>query len=307
MIIKNLRLILSSAIILPVVGCSILPQPNEITPKQMVKYQTPENLIAAKNLNGKSGIGKDLMLTGYKEAFLPYSYMNNLCKGQNGSFNQIQRSTYAQLNKQQNVSPKTMGSELVPYIGVFECKSDNPWYVSIEPKSSKYGGLDKNLDIITLQTSVLNSSSLNSTVDRNIAHSKTEREKQRKEYEQRLRQEQERLRYEQMIADERNKFIAMNAPTAQDLGKTICNETVLSVYTGIHIFGQPQFKQTNGTVIASVESFSNDMKNIKINIKGYLNTNNGISAGNDVLYNQVPLEAGRTVWDSKANWFKCNY
>ena len=42
-------------------------------------------------------------------------------------------------------------------------------------------------------------------------------------------------------------------------------------------------------------------------IKGFLNTQNGISAGSDVLYNQIPLEAGRTVWDSKANWIKCNY
>ncbi|WP_263505774.1 hypothetical protein [Acinetobacter ursingii] len=43
----------------------------------------------------------------------------------------------------------------------------------------------------------------------------------------------------------------------------------MSAFTGIYVFGQPNFKQTNGTVIASVEGFSNDQKNIKINIKGF--------------------------------------
>nr|WP_171265698.1 hypothetical protein [Acinetobacter ursingii]AXK00634.1 hypothetical protein [Acinetobacter ursingii] len=304
---KNIKLVLSSAILLPLVGCSILPQPDEIRPNQMLKYQTPENIINSKNLNGKAGTGKDYMLTGYKEALLPHSYMNNLCKSQNGSLRQIQRSSYAYLDKRNNPSPKTIGSELAPHIGIFECNVSSPWYVSIEPLSSRYGGTNKNLDIISLKTKVIDRSSLKGHIDYYNVHRQEELEQDKRKYNERLRQENERQRQEQAQINAKNRFIAANAPTTKDIGKTICNETVLSAFTGIYVFGQPNFKQTNGTVIASVEGFSNDQKNIKINIKGFLNTQNGISAGSDVLYNQIPLEAGRTVWDSKANWFKCNY
>lgn len=304
---KNIKLVLSSAIIIPLVGCSILPHPDEITPNQMLKYQSPENIINSKNLNGKAGTGKDYMLTGYKEAFLPHAYMNNLCKSQNGSFRQIQRSTYAFLDKRNNSSPKTVGSELSPHIGIFECNVSSPWYVSIEPLSSHFSGTKKNLDIIKLKTQAIDRSSLKGNIDYNNVYRQEQLEQDKKKYNEQLRHQNERQRQEQAHIDAKNRFISANAPTTKDIGKTICNETVLSAFTGIYVFGQPNFKQTNGTVIASVEGFSNDQKNIKINIKGFLNTQNGISAGSDVLYNQIPLEAGRTVWDNKANWFKCNY
>ncbi len=52
---------------------------------------------------------------------------------------------------------------------------------------------------------------------------------------------------------------------------------------------------------------SYDSQNLKINIKGWLNTHNLISSGSNVIYKQTPLESGRVIWDNKQGWYKCAY
>lgn len=295
------KLSLSTIIILPFTGCALITVPSDITSQSMKQFSTPSSVIAAKNLNGKNGTGKEYHFTsGFKEATLPFTYMKRLCESQNGGFGQIQRSTYAYLDKRNNLTPKTMGSELSPSIGTFECRASSPWYVSIEPISSRYGGSNNSIDLINLKTSEINKSALNSTLQFSNAHQNVQNNEIR-------RVENERIRKLEAERSHQEAFLAANKPLTNDIGKTICKETVLSAYTGMLILGQPHFRSTNGTVIASLETFSNDGLNIKINIKGFLNTQNGISAGNDVLYNQIPLEAGKTVWDNKSGWFKCNY
>lgn len=104
---------------------------------------------------------------------------------------------------------------------------------------------------------------------------------------------------------ERN--LITNAPKPKDIGQTICKNARLSEFTGTIILGQPTYRQVDGLVIASLEGFSNEKANLKINIKGWLNNFNQISSGPNVSYKQTPLESGRVVWDDKQGWYKCAY
>ncbi|EPN9456130.1 hypothetical protein ACT46K_003402, partial [Acinetobacter baumannii] len=113
-----------------------------------------------------------------------------------------------------------------------------------------------------------------------------------------------------ILEDQKNyrKKLISNAPKPSDIGATICKDTDVSEYTGMLVFGQPQFRTVSGAkVIASLESFGNGNQNIKINIKGWLSDNGRIGSGNNVIYKQTPLESGRVIWDDKFGWYKCNY
>jgi hypothetical protein len=64
---------------------------------------------------------------------------------------------------------------------------------------------------------------------------------------------------EQDQINAKNRLIAQ-MHYKKDIGKTICNERVLSHLPVYTYLGNLIIKQTNGTVIASVEGFSNDQK-----------------------------------------------
>lgn len=98
-----------------------------------------------------------------------------------------------------------------------------------------------------------------------------------------------------------------NAPKPKDIGLTICKNARLSEFTGTIVLGQPTYRQVDGLVIASLEGFSNDHTNLKINVKGWLNNVNQISSGPNVSYKQTPLESGRVIWDDKEGWYICSY
>lgn len=296
---KNFKIIVSAFLTISLASCAFVEVPTQITPNQMAKYKTVENLITAKNLNGKDGRGKAFLLTGYKEAFLPYAYMNNLCKSDNGVFKQIQKASF--LNLESNTrSYKVRGKELEPYIGTFKCSSNTTWYVNIEPISSSMTGVNNDLDLIKLKTVQISAF----TAQANVVSVDNQRQQMIESRNKILKEQKET---ERKILLEKQKFLSTNKPTRQDIGQTICNNSVLSVFTGMYVFGEPHFRQENGTAIATVEGFSSDQRNIKINIRGYLNGNNSISSGQNVLYKQIPLEAGKVIWEKNENWFKCNY
>ena len=98
-----------------------------------------------------------------------------------------------------------------------------------------------------------------------------------------------------------------NIPTKNDIGQTICKDSELSEHTGYIVMGRNTYNKVQGVVVASLEDFSTNGSNLKINIKGWLSDRNQIGSGSNVLYKQTPLESGRVIWDNKQGWFKCNY
>jgi hypothetical protein len=102
------------------------------------------------------------------------------------------------------------------------------------------------------------------------------------------------------------EFLRMNAPSTKDIGSTICKEDEASVYTGIKVMGQATFDFTKTVVVANLEHFSNDGKNIKVSLRGYLRGNNSIATSDGVFFKGAPLRAGIEIWDSREDWFKCS-
>ena len=106
-------------------------------------------------------------------------------------------------------------------------------------------------------------------------------------------QAKEKAKSDQLrLKAEYERNLIVNAPKENDIGQTICKNTPLSAYTGTLVYGQPTYNQVEGIVIASLEGFSNDKQNIKINIKGWLNNSNQVSSGRDVLYKQLIADLG---------------
>ena len=104
------------------------------------------------------------------------------------------------------------------------------------------------------------------------------------------------------------KYVLEHMPKASDIGATVCKDTNVNEYTGMIVLGQPQYREVqNALIIANLESMGNGNQNIKLNIKGWLNNNGGISSGSNVVYKQTPLESGKLIWDNKQGWYKCNY
>jgi hypothetical protein len=58
----------------------------------------------------------------------------------------------------------------------------------------------------------------------------------------------------------------------------------LSEFTGTIVLGQATYRQFDGLVIASLESFSNENAHLKTNIKSWLNNFNQISSGPNIVY-----------------------
>lgn len=262
-------------------------------------YNTPNHLITSKSLNGKDGKGKEYLFEdAVPDALIPYKYMSNLCASQDGRFFQMSKSMFQYLSGT-HISALN-NQRFVSATGTFKCAAKKPWNVSIEPISSRIGGINQPLNLVTLKTFVISDDDVYNNVaayqsKKNIEYNK------KKQAIEKYKFEQERLKNEY----ERNLII--NAPKPKDIGHTICKNAGLSEFTGTIVLGQVTYRQVDGLVIASLEGFSNDHANLKINIKGWLNDFNQISSGPNVLYKQTPLESGRVIWDDKQGWYKCTY
>ena len=250
-----------------------MPLARSITPDTVKNYQSPQELITAKKLNDDKGntLYGGVYDSSLNQIIMPFKYLSSLCKSKDGLFYKIDGGAS-------------------DHIGTFRCAGKNlNWYILIE--ETKVNGSKVNL-----KTTVVSEDYADQV--------RTQKEKAIQQKERYL-QEQEQLKLAQQ--KEYQRQILAKAPKKTVIGVTICKEDILSVYTGTMIYGRPTFNKQNGTVIASLEDFSSNSENIKINIKGFLNTSNSISSGADVLYKQTPLESGRVIWDNNKNWFKCNF
>ncbi|AGQ06673.1 hypothetical protein ABTQ09_15520 [Acinetobacter baumannii] len=293
---KNINLFIIVSSCLSFIGCVTA---DSIRPSDVKAYKTPNNLILAKSLNGKDGNGKEyLFQPAVPDALIPHSYMSNLCTSQEGRFFQMSKSDFRYL-KGTHISALDNQS-LASAMGTFKCASKKSWNVSIEPTSSRIGGINQPLNLVTLKTFVISDDDVYSNVAAYQSKKNIEDNMKKQAIEQyKLEQQQLKNKYE--------RNLITNAPKPKDIGQTICKNTGLSEFTGTIILGQATYRQVDGLVIASLEGFSNDHTNLKINVKGWLNNFNQISSGLNVLYKQTPLESGRVVWDDKQGWYKCHY
>ena len=146
----SIRNIVTVGILTGLAGCVT---PENIKPQDMSKFNSPAEVIMAKNLNGKEGLGKEYLITNHtKDAFLPHAYMEKLCLSQSGQFNQIAKSTLSELKKDEN---KVVGFQgVADHIGTFKCSAGHYWYVSIEPQFTRFNEL-QSLAFITVKTRVI--------------------------------------------------------------------------------------------------------------------------------------------------------
>lgn len=289
---NTIKLIIGLSLTTGIVGCATV---NHIKMSDVSNFKSPNEVIAAKQLNGKSGSGKEYMVSsGLLDHKIPFTYLKTFCESQKGHFTQTYQSKFSRL------TTRIQGDVdmALRYIGGFTCSASQPWGVQIEPVANRYNPMYQ-LTFLTLKTELANPVDLlNTSNDYRRIDLKKQREidAQRQQRNQEIRNQQQN--YQRMVA--------ANAPKANDIGRTICKDTSVSEYTGLVVLGQPQFQTVDGAkVIASLEAISNN--NLKINIKGWLSSNNSIASGNNVMYKQTPLESGRVIWDSKENWYTCVY
>lgn len=293
---KNINLFTFLSVCLPFSGCVTV---NSIKPSDVKAYDTPNHLITFKSLNGNEGNGKEYLFEdAVPDALIPYTYMSNLCASQDGRFFQMSKSMFRYLNGTRISALNNQ--RLVSATGTFKCAAKIPWNISIEPISSRIGGMGQPLNFVTLKTMVLSDDEVYRDVAAYQSKKNIEDNKKKQAIEQyKLEQQQLKKNYD------RNLII--NAPKPKDIGQTICKNAGLSEFTGTIVLGQPTYRQVDGLVIASLEGFSHDHANLKINVKGWLNNFNQISSGPNVSYKQTPLESGRVIWDDKKGWYICSY
>lgn len=304
----TIKHIVTVAVLSVLTGCAT---PENIKSQGMSKFKSPNEVIVAKNLNGKEGIGKESLLTVYansnrinpnSDVFLPYSYMEKLCLSQGGQFTQFAKTTFKELKK--DVYQLPTYSMIRDRMGTFKCaKAGGGWNVAIEPQySSIIGNGSTAMVFVAVKTRVIDTLTATQnaqSADRSEQIQARNQQRQQEYYQQLQRAEIER-------ATSHQRYIVANAPTANDIGHTICKETQLGGFTGSIVLGEAQYRPMQGMVLGSLEAVSNDRSNIKINLKGWLN-GNSIESGTRAIYKQTPLESGRVIWDNRDGWYKCDY
>lgn len=304
----TIKHIVTIGVLSVLVGCAT---PENIKSQDMSKFKSPNEVIVAKNLNEKEGFGKESLLTVYadsnsinenSDAFLPYGYMQKLCLSQGGQFTQFAKTTFKELKK--DVYKLPTYSMIRDRMGTFKCaKSGGGWNVAIEPQYFRISGDGATaLVFVTVRTRVIDA--LTATQNAQSAARSEQIQALNQQRQQEYYLQLQRAEIERVAIHQRS--IAANAPTANDIGHTICKETQLGGFTGSIVLGEAQYRPMQGMVIGSLEAVSNDRSNIKINLKGWLN-GNSIESGTRAIYKQTPLESGRVIWDSKDSWYKCDY
>lgn len=289
---KIIKSIIGLSLVTSMTGCITV---KHIKTSDVSQFKSPSELITSKQLNGKNGTGKEYVTDStLLDHQIPYTYLKTYCESQKGHFSQTYQSKFAKLMK----PIQGYTNIALPYIGGFTCTAYPSWGVSIEPVSNRYNR-NTQLTFMTLKTELVNPRDLLNTSGDYLMSDL----KKQKEIDLQIEQRNREIRNQQQNYQ---RMVSANAPKANDIGRTICKDTSVSEYTGLIVLDQPQFRTVTGAkVIASLESISNN--NIKINIKGWLSSNNQIASGNNVQYKQTPLESGRVIWDSKENWYTCMY
>lgn len=301
-------------------GCAT---PENIKPQDMSNFSSPNEVIVAKNLNGKEGIGKESLLTmsaisntidGNSDAFLPYGYMEKLCLSQGGQFSQVAKTTFKELKK--DVYELPAYAMIRERMGTFKCaKASGDWNVAIEPQYSRISGDGATAMVfVTVKTRIVDEASVQNFVRLQKQNAEIQKQQAKMEY---IQREQDYIKLQKEIAEtnrqnlesaeNHQKYIAANAPSAKDIGHTICNETQLDDYKKDRKYYTPPSEPRFGAAVGTLEEVSNDRKNLKIMLKGRFHNYKSIRSEMGRDYKQTPLVSGSVIWDSKDGWYKCDY
>ncbi|WP_159516386.1 hypothetical protein [Acinetobacter sp. 18QD2AZ41W] len=133
----------------------------------------------------------------------------------------------------------------------------------------------------------------------------------KRQVQQDIEQSRQRALNEKHQAQEKAKqqtytnFLNSNKPTSRNIGSKVCKDVTLNFPTNLYVLGQLQYEKANGVAVGSLEQFSNDGKNIKISLRGWLTNTGGIQASPSVHFDGIPLEAGRSIWENAYGWYLC--
>ena len=285
-------------------GCQSL---EGITPEKVSKYSTPNDLVLKMKLNGSDNKGKDYIYVWNNKgdisdplSLIPKKSLQLYCESQSGKFSKIESSTMDQVRDQsaRNLLKKYKVDEAV---GGFRCALPNykSWGALIEPLGEhKINSNSYSSRLVTLKTEIMPPSDITSFYFKRKLQKDIEQSRQRELNEK--YQAQEKAKQQAY-----NKFLNLNKPTSKNIGGKVCKDVTLNFPTNIYVLGQLQYEKANGVAVGSLEQFSNDGKNIKISLRGWLTNTGGIQASPSVHFDGIPLEAGRNIWENAYGWYLC--
>lgn len=285
-------------------GCQTI---ESITPEKVSKYSTPNDLVLKMKLNGSDNKGKDYVYVwdnkgdiSNPNSLIPKTSLSLFCQNQNGKFDRIESSPMDQVRDPyaRNLLKKYKVDEAV---GGFRCSLPNnkSWGVLIEPISERAtDSKSYTFRYVKLKTEIMSSSDITSFYFKHQVQKDIEQSRQRALNEK--YQAQEKAKQQTYT-----NFLNSNKPTSKNIGSKVCKDVTLNFPTNLYVLGQLQYEKANGVAVGSLEQFSNDGKNIKISLRGWLTNTGGIQASPSVHFDGIPLEAGRNIWENAYGWYLC--
>lgn len=285
-------------------GCQTI---ESITPEKVSKYSTPNDLVLKMKLNGSDNKGKDYVYVwdnkgdiSNPNSLIPKTSLNLFCQNQNGKFDRIESSPMDQVRDPyaRNLLKKYNVDEAV---GGFRCNLPNnkSWGVLIEPISERAtDSKSYTFRCVKLKTEIMPASEITGFYFKRQVQKDIEQSRQRALNEK--YQAQEKVKQQTYT-----NFLNSNKPTSKNIGSKVCKDVTLNFPTNLYVLGQLQYEKANGVAVGSLEQFSNDGKNIKISLRGWLTNTGGIQASPSVHFDGIPLEAGRNIWENAYGWYLC--
>ena len=285
-------------------GCQSL---EGITPEKVSKFSSPNELVLKMKLNGSDNKGKDYVYVwdnkgdiSNPNSLIPKTSLNLFCQNQNGKFDRIESSPMDQVRDPyaRNLLKKYNVDEAV---GGFRCNLPNnkSWGVLIEPISERAtDSKSYTFRYVKLKTEIMPASEITGFYFKRQVQKDIEQSRQRALNEK--YQAQEKVKQQTYT-----NFLNSNKPTSKNIGSKVCKDVTLNFPTNLYVLGQLQYEKANGVAVGSLEQFSNDGKNIKISLRGWLTNTGGIQASPSVHFDGIPLEAGRNIWENAYGWYLC--
>lgn len=284
-------------------GCQSL---ESITSEKVGKFSSPEDLILKMKLNGSDNKGKDYIylwsngVTSDPQSLIPKKSLSLYCESQGGKFERIESSPMEQVRDQsaRNLLKRYKVDEAV---GGFRCHLPNykSWGVLIEPLGEhKINSNVYTSRLVTLKTEIMPASDVTSFYFKQQVQNDLEQSRQRALNEK--YQAQEKAKQQTYT-----NFLNSNKPTSKNIGSKVCKDVTLNFPTNLYVLGQLQYEKANSVAVGNLEQFSNDGKNMKISLRGWLTNIGGIQASPSVHFDGIPLEAGRSIWENTYGWYLC--
>lgn len=255
----------------------------KVTVESISKYENVHELVnKSSNFRGpytyKTHEVKDQWIT--REIEIPVDTLKLYCKSiDGGTFNSFNDSTAANIYDRQK--------------GLYTCTKNSKVIWGAEVKVPK-------LNIIpsgNFATADMLIYTLTASQYQSIMNSK-------REY--RLAAEQAKANQRAEQARRAAIIASRKKPSQKDIGRSICKDTIINIPNNIKVFGQQQYEKFEGVVVGNLESMPTNSKELKLSIRGVQQNDGSVKAIPEAHFQNISLEAGRTIWDNKSGWYLCN-